>query len=138
MDQVQALAESVSRSDRECMVTLREGVTLHGVKRPDTDPDLSWADGPEHSEFLAACKRDSAWHVGVEVWLCVHGHRVDHDSVWGICDGVGQWDGSSVVAEYVSEFGGSMVRGLPELLRARLAALEAEAADVRALAGVQS
>lgn len=136
MDQVQVLAESVSRSDRECVVTLREGVTLHGVKRPDTDPDLSWADDPEHAEFLAAYNRDDAWCVGVEVWLCAHGVRVDHDSVWGICDGVGSWDGSIVVAEYVSEFGNSMVRGLPELLRARLAALEVEAANVRALVEV--
>ena len=136
MDQVQALAESVSRSDRECVVTLREGVTLHGVKRLDTDPDLSWADGPEHSEFLAACNRYSAWHVGVEVWICVHGHRVDHDSVWGICDGVGQWDGSSTVADYVSEFGNVMVQKLPELLRARLVTLETETAEARALVEV--
>ena len=136
MDQVEALAKSVSRSDRECVVTLREGVTLHGIKRPDTDPDLSWADSPEHVEFREAYNRDDAWCVGVEVWICVHGHRVDHDSVWGICDGFGPWDGSSVVAEYVTEFGNSMVRGLPELLRARLAALEVEAGGVRALVEV--
>ncbi len=136
MDQVDVLAGSVSRSDRECVVVLQKGVTLHGIKRFDTDPDLSWADGAEHADFRAAYNRDDAWCVGVEVWICVHGHRVDHDSVWGICDGFGPWDGSSVVAEYVSEFGNSMVRGLPELLRARLAALEVEAGGVRALVEV--
>ena len=138
MDQVQALAAMVKRSDRECVVALRDGVTLHGVKRPDTDPDLSWADEPDFSEFKAAYRRDDAWCVGVEVWMCVHGVRVVDDSVWGICDGAGKWDGSDVVAEYVSEFGNSMVRGLSELLRARLDALEVEAANVRALLEVAS
>ncbi len=117
-------------------MTLRDGVTLHAVKRPDTDPELSWADDPEHAEFASAYHRGDAWCVGVEVWLCVQGVRVVDDSVWGICDGVGQWDGSDVVAEYVCDFGNSMARGLPGLLRARLAALEVEAANVRALVEV--